>query len=31
MTLMGVDRLDDLDPSWLLPADRVVGDGAGGG
>jgi L-lactate dehydrogenase (cytochrome)/(S)-mandelate dehydrogenase len=31
MTLMGVDRLEDLDPSWLLPADRVVGDGAGGG
>jgi L-lactate dehydrogenase (cytochrome)/(S)-mandelate dehydrogenase len=31
MTLMGVDRLEDLDPSWLLPADRVVGDGARGG
>ena len=31
MTLMGVDRPADLDPSWLLPADRVVGDAAGGG
>ena len=30
MTLMGVDRLEDLDPSWLLPADRVVGDAGGG-
>jgi hypothetical protein len=26
MTLMGVDRLDDLDESWLLPAQTVVRD-----
>ncbi|HSS11719.1 MAG TPA: alpha-hydroxy acid oxidase [Acidimicrobiales bacterium] len=26
MTLMGVDRLDDLNQSWLLPARRVVAD-----
>jgi isopentenyl diphosphate isomerase/L-lactate dehydrogenase-like FMN-dependent dehydrogenase len=26
MTLMGVDRLEDLDQSWLLPAHRVVDD-----
>jgi L-lactate dehydrogenase (cytochrome)/(S)-mandelate dehydrogenase len=24
MTLMGVDRLQDLDRSWLLPAHKVV-------
>ena len=24
MTLMGVDRLEDLDPSWLLPAHRSI-------
>jgi len=26
MTLMGVDRLEDLDESWLLPAQSVVRD-----
>jgi L-lactate dehydrogenase (cytochrome)/(S)-mandelate dehydrogenase len=26
MTLMGVDRLEDLDESWLIPAHRVVQD-----
>jgi hypothetical protein len=26
MTLMGVDRLEDLNESWLLPAQRVVRD-----
>jgi isopentenyl diphosphate isomerase/L-lactate dehydrogenase-like FMN-dependent dehydrogenase len=26
MTLMGVDRLEDLDESWLLPAQAVVRD-----
>jgi L-lactate dehydrogenase (cytochrome)/(S)-mandelate dehydrogenase len=26
MTLMGVGRLDDLDPSWLLPAHQPVSD-----
>ena len=27
MTLMGVDRLEDLDQSWLVPARSVVGAG----
>jgi L-lactate dehydrogenase (cytochrome)/(S)-mandelate dehydrogenase len=31
MTLMGVDRPQDLDPSWLLPAGRVVAGDAGEG
>jgi hypothetical protein len=26
MTLMGVDRLEDLDESWLIPAHSVVRD-----
>ncbi len=28
MTLMGVGRLEDLDRSWLIPADRVVDERA---
>jgi len=27
MTLMGVGRLSDLDPSWLCPAGQVLDDG----
>ena len=30
MTLMGVDRLSDLDRSWLLPAHEVLEDTGGG-
>jgi L-lactate dehydrogenase (cytochrome)/(S)-mandelate dehydrogenase len=31
MTLMGVDRLQDLDRSWLIPAASVVADDPGKG
>jgi L-lactate dehydrogenase (cytochrome)/(S)-mandelate dehydrogenase len=25
LTLMGVGRLKELDPSWLLPANKAIG------